>query len=52
MTMYYRNSGEEGGGGKARPSLDYLRERSGSNVQPLAEVKPLYSVMSDQILQE
>ena len=47
MTMYYRNSGEEGGGGKARPSLDYLRERSGSNVQPLAEVRPLYSVMSD-----
>ena len=41
MTMYYRNE-EEVGGGKARPTLDYLRERSGNNLpalaQPLEEV--------------
>ncbi|CAI8020378.1 hypothetical protein GBAR_LOCUS12198, partial [Geodia barretti] len=31
MTMYYRDGEEEGGGGgKARPSLDYLRDRSGA----------------------
>ena len=31
MTTYYRDGEEEGGGGgKARPSLDYLRDRSGA----------------------
>ena len=42
MTVYYRDDKEEGGGGKTRPTLDYLRERSGTNLpalgQPLAEV--------------
>ena len=28
MTLYYRDSGEQGGGGKARPTLESLRERN------------------------
>ena len=35
MTMYYRNEEEEGGRSKTRPTLDYLRERSGSNLPGL-----------------
>ena len=51
MTMYYRNDEEEGGGGgKARPSLDYLRERTGGSntaglTQPLAEVRCLVIIV-------
>ena len=35
MTVYYRNEEEEGGRSKTRPTLDYLRERSGSNIPGL-----------------
>ena len=49
MTVYYRNNEEEGGGGgKARPSLDYLRDRSGAggslSRQPPPEVSTVSSV--------
>ena len=44
MTMYYRHDEEEGGGGaKARPTLDHLRDRRGSNqpgiIQSQADVR-------------
>ena len=40
MTMYYRDHEEEGGGGKTRPSLDYLRERSGGGGGTLPRQPP------------
>ena len=38
MTVYYRDNNEDGGMAKSRPTLDYLRERSGTNLPELAEV--------------
>lgn len=54
LTMYYRHGDEEEVRGKARPTLDTLRERSGSNVpgleQPLPLIRHVYILYTHCIL--